>query len=41
MQANYLIEVAKFDEALEKLLGAKAIYSKMQEVKDSLEAGVY
>ena len=41
MQAAYLIEVKKWEQALDLLLSAKVIYQKISGFKDSLEAVVY
>jgi hypothetical protein len=41
MHAAYLIEVKKWQEALDLLLSAKVIYQKIASFKDSLEAVVY
>jgi len=40
-QAAYLIEVKKFQEALDILMRAKLIYSKVATYKDSIEAVIY
>ena len=41
MQASYLMEVEKWQEALDYLMRAKVIYQKVCQFKDSLEAVVY
>jgi hypothetical protein len=41
MQASYLMEVGKWEEALDYLLTAKIIYKNVANFKDSLEAVVY
>lgn len=41
MQAAYLIEVKKWQEALDKLLNSKAIYLKIMQFRDSIEAVIY
>lgn len=40
-QAAYLIEVKKFQEALDILMRAKLIYFKVATYKDSIEAVIY
>ena len=41
MQASYLMEIKKWQEALDMLLRAKIIYQKILTYKDSLEQVVY
>ena len=41
MQAAYLIEVKNWQEALDKLLNSKAIYQKIMQFRDSIEAVIY
>lgn len=41
MQAAYLIEIKKWAEALDKLLNSKAIYQKIMQFRDSIEAVIY
>lgn len=41
MQAAYLIEVEKWQEALDLLMRAKVTYQKVAQYKDSLEAVIY
>ena len=41
MQAAYLIETKKWQEALDKLLSSKVIYQKIMQYKDSIEAVSY
>ena len=41
MKAAYLIEVKKWQEALDLLLRAKVIYQNISKVKDSIEAVIY
>lgn len=41
MQSAYLIEVKKWEEALDKLLNSKAIYQKIMQYRDSIEAVIY
>ena len=41
MQAVYLIEVEKYQAALDLLLNSKAIYQKLTSYKDSIEAVLY
>lgn len=41
MQAAYLIEVKKWEEALDLLLRAKVIYQNISQMKDSIEAVIY
>ena len=41
MQASYLMEVEKWQEALDNLMRAKVIYQKVSQFKDSLEAVIY
>lgn len=41
MQAAYLMEIEKYQEALDLLMKSKVIYSKISEFKDSLEAVIY
>ena len=41
MKASYLMEVEKWQEALDLLLRSKIIYQKIGSFKDSLEAVIY
>ena len=41
MQAVFLMEVLKFEEALDHLLKAKVIYEKIAEYQGTLEALIY
>ena len=41
MQASYLIEVGKWQLALDKLMRAKILYQKIMTLKDSIEAVIY
>lgn len=41
MQAAYLIEMKKWQEALDKLLSSKVIYQKIMQYKDSIESVSY
>lgn len=41
MQASYLIEAKKWQEALDSLLNSKIILQKIQAFKDTLEAVIY
>lgn len=41
MQSAYLIEAKQWREALDKLLNAKAIYQKIMQFRDSIEAVIY
>ena len=41
MQSAYLIESKQWQEALDKLLNSKAIYQKIMQYRDSIEAVIY
>jgi hypothetical protein len=41
MKAAYLMEVKKWEEALDLLLKAKVIYQNILKLKDSIEAVIY
>ena len=41
MQSAYLIESKKWKDALDKLLSSKAIYQKIMQYRDSIEAVIY
>lgn len=41
MQSAYLIETKQWQEALDKLLNSKALYQKIMEYRDSIEAVIY
>lgn len=41
MQAAFLIEMKKWQEALDKLQSSKAIYQKIMQYKDSIESVLY
>lgn len=41
MQSSYLIETRDWAQALDKLLNSKAIYQKIMQYRDSIEAVIY
>jgi hypothetical protein len=41
MQSNYLMEIKKWESALNKLLQARTIFTQVLKYKDSIEAVIY
>ena len=41
MQATYLLEVGKWAEAMDALTRAKAVYQKIAQLRDQIEAVIY
>jgi len=41
MEASYLIEMEKWQEALDRLLTSKIIFGKIAQFKDPMEAVLY